>query len=251
MSTENLIYHDGDVELRGELYRPSGSGNGKAILVVHEADGIGGNVRRRCAMLADLGYVAAAADIHGHGRVLAGDEMMAAVGAFRSNPLLFRKRVRSGLDALCKAAAVDAGRVAAIGYCFGGMAVLELARSGAPLAAVASFHGLLTTALPAQRGEVSARVLACTGAKDPLVPIEDITTFQHEMDAAEVDWQLAVYGRALHSFTNSAVADLNDPRMAYDPVADRQSWLALLAFLDDAFPAGVNAGRYLKRHLRP
>ncbi|MDE0946447.1 MAG: dienelactone hydrolase family protein [Sphingobium sp.] len=120
-------------------------------------------------------------------------------------------------------------------YCFGGLAVLELARSGAPLRAVASFHGLLTTRRPAEPDTVSARILACTGALDPLVPPEDVETFEAEMRASQADWQLIVYGRALHSFTNSSVDGLGDPRMAYDSSADRQSWAALLGFLDESF----------------
>ena len=138
-SPEPLVYHDGALPLHGVLYRPTGPANGCAALVAHEADGIGGNVRRRCAMLAELGYVALAVDLHGHGRVLPAREIPAAMAAFRSDPAMFRRRIASGLDALCSAAAIDAGRVVAIGYCFGGLAVLELARSGAPVAAVASF----------------------------------------------------------------------------------------------------------------
>lgn len=235
MTHQTLIYRDGDVALHGELFLPTGKPSGRAILVAHEADGIGGNVRRRCAMLADLGHAALAADLHGGGRVLAGEEMAAAIARFRGDPDSFRKRVRAGLDALAEAAALPPRRIAAIGYCFGGTAVLELARSGALLRAVASFHGLLTTARPARAGEVHARIAAYTGARDPLVPLGDVTLFQEEMIAAEADWQLTNYGRAWHSFTNSAVDGLSDPRMRYDEEADRQSWASLLAFLDEAF----------------
>jgi dienelactone hydrolase len=235
MAAEILTYRDGDATLHGELHQPDGHGNGCAILVVHEADGIGGNVRRRCAILAELGFVALAADMHGDGRVLEGAEMRAALDRFRSDTALLRSRVRSGLDALVAASGLDPAMTAAIGYCFGGLAVLELARSGAPLAAVASFHGLLTTAAPATPGSIQARVAAFTGARDPLVPPEHIAAFQAEMTAASADWQLSIYGRALHSFTNSAVDGLDDPRMAYDPAADRASWSAMLGFLDDSF----------------
>jgi len=230
-----LAYRDGDLELVGELYHPDRQANGRAVLVVHEADGIGGNVRRRCAMLASLGYVALAADMHGGRRVLEGEEMAAAMARFKSDPVLLRTRVRAGLDALRSASGSAPDRTAAIGYCFGGLAVLELARSGAALAAVASFHGILTTAAPAEPAAIQARVLACTGALDPLVPLADITAFQAEMTCASADWQLIVYGRALHSFTNSGVATLDDPRMAYDEEADRQSWAALHSFLEPSF----------------
>jgi dienelactone hydrolase len=228
---EKHPYQDRETELVGELYRPM-SPNGFAVLVVHEADGIGGNVRRRCAQLAQLGYVALAADLHGGGRVLEGEEMRAAVERFRGYPERFRARVGAGFDALAAIEGVDAGRIAAIGYCFGGTAVLELARSGAPARAVASFHGLLTTRAPAPPGQITARIAAYTGALDPLVPPEDVAAFQAEMTAAEADWQLSIYGRAWHSFTNIGVQDSPDPRMRYDPDADAQSWRAALQFLE-------------------
>ena len=228
-------YTDGSLALTGELYHPAEAGNGRAVLVVHEADGIGGNVQRHCRLLADMGYVAAAADIHGAGRPLVDDEIPAALAAFRADPALLRGRVGAGLSALMRTCAMQASSVAAIGYCFGGTAVLELARSGAPLAAVASFHGLLTTAAPAAPGTIRARVLACTGARDPLVPPEDVATFQREMAAADADWHLAVFGRALHSFTNSTVGSLGDPRMAFDPEAEESAWAQLSLFLAQSF----------------
>ena len=228
---EPWIYNDGGLELRGEVYRSAGTPNGAGVLVVHEADGIGGNVRDHCARLAELGYVAAAADMHGGGRVLDGAEMMAAITAFRADPALLRRRVRAALDALTRLDGVDAERTAAIGFCFGGTAVLELARSGARVKAVASFHGGLATAAPARPGEVTARVLAATGRLDPLVPPDDVAAFGREMDEAGADWHLLVHGRALHSYTNHAVARLGDPRMAYDAFAHELSWAALVSFL--------------------
>lgn len=234
---EDFTYEDGDLTLRGALHRPDGEWNGRAILVVHEADGIGGNVRRRCAMLADMGYIAAAADMHGEGRVLDADEIPSALERFLTDREHLRRRVRAAFDALQDVAGVSPDRMAAVGYCFGGAAVLELARSGAELAAVVSFHGLLTTSMPAEPRTVVPRVLACTGALDPLVPPADVAAFQAEMMAAEADWQLAVYGRALHSFTNAAVDELGDPRMAYDAAADHASWQAAMLFLDQSLDA--------------
>ncbi len=213
------------------MYRPTVAPNGAAVLVVHEADGIGGNVRTHCRKLAALGYIAAAADLHGGGRVLQGDAMHRALDVFRGDPAMLRRRVRAGLDALCTLDGVHPDRIAAIGFCFGGTAVLELARSGAQVAAVASFHGLLTTASPACKGDIRARVLAATGALDPLVPPQDITAFETEMSEAGADWHLLTHGRALHSYTNAAVGDLGDPRMAYDPFAHALSFATLTAFL--------------------
>lgn len=232
MTTRTLTYHDGDTVLAGELYKPN-CHNGRAVLVVHEADGIGGNVRRRCAALAGLGYVTLAADLHGGGRVLEGEKMQAAVKAFLAEPDRLRQRAQAGLDALAIASGITAVQTAAIGYCFGGTAVLELARAGRYLAAVASFHGLLTSQQPATETP-SARIAVFTGARDPLVPMDDVATFQAEMAAVGADWQLTVYGRAWHSFTNIGVQGSADRRMRYDPSADRQSWAAALLFLDEA-----------------
>ena len=233
---EPHVDRHGDVELRGIYERPR-EPNGRGVLVVHEAPGLGNNARRRTAMLADLGYHALAADLYGGGRTFGEREAGTHMDALRGDPRLFRARVQAGVDALAELSDLPPRRCAAIGYCFGGLAVLELARGGAEVAAVVSFHGLLRTVRPAEPGAVRARILACTGAKDPLVPLADVAAFQEEMDAAGADWQLIVYGRALHSFTNPNVAGGYDPRMDYDPSADRQSWAAALLFLGEAFSA--------------
>ncbi|AUW59263.1 dienelactone hydrolase [Sphingobium sp. SCG-1] len=233
---EPLLYEDGDTVLHGELYLPVAPANGQAVLVVHEADGIGGNVRRHCRRLSHMGYIVLAADMHGGGQVLEGEAMRRALDRFRAQPDLVRQRVNAGFEALLSVAKVSADHSAAIGFCFGGFAVLELARSGAHVAAVASFHGLLTTMRPATSGRIRARLAVFTGARDPLVPALDVATFQQEMSAAEADWQMTVYDNALHSFTNPDVDQLNDPRMAYDDAAHRLSWNALIDFLDASLP---------------
>ena len=230
---EDVSYKDGEAELLGLIERPE-QPNGRAIVIFHEANGLGANVRRRARMLADLGYIALAADLYGGGRTYGGEGAVEQMDRLRSDPGRFRARIRAGFDHLLTLEGVDPARCAAIGYCFGGMAALELARSRAPVAAAISFHGLLQTPLPAGQREVRARILACTGAKDPLVPPADIAAFHAEMDAAGADWQLIVYGGALHSFTNPNVKGMGDPRMDYDPSADRQSWAAALLFLDEA-----------------
>ena len=230
---EDVAYRHGEVELVGLVERPERP-NGRAVVVFHEANGLGNNVRRRTRMLADLGYLAFAADLYGGGRTYGAEGAVREMNKLREEPDRFRARIRAGFDHLLSLEGVDPARTAAIGYCFGGTAALELARSGAPVAAAISFHGLLTTQLPAEAGEVRARILACTGAMDPLVPLPDVMAFQEEMAAAGADWQLIVYGKALHSFTNRNVAGMGDPRMDYDPSADRQSWAAALLFLDEA-----------------
>jgi dienelactone hydrolase len=213
---EAYRYGDGEFEAAGVLERPA-QPNGRAVLIAHEVNGVGDNVRRRARMLAELGYLALAIDVYGGGRTFDGDAAVEQMNALRAEPDQLRRRARAGLDAL---------------------AGLDLARSGAPLAAAISFHGLLTTERPAGPGGIAAKILACTGARDPLVPLDDVTAFQREMDAAAADWQLIVYGRALHSFTNRNVIGGTDPRLAYDPSADRQSWAAALLFLDEALGGG-------------
>jgi dienelactone hydrolase len=229
---EPYAYRDGTRALAGELFRPARQPNGRAVLVIHEADGIGGNVRRHCSMLADLGYIVLAADMHGNGEPLEGELMRHALDDFRSQPDLVRGRAKASFNALLSVTGVKPASSAAIGFCFGGFAALELARSGAPVAAVASFHGLLTTARPAQAGAMKARIAVFTGAKDPLVPRVDVAAFQKEMTKAQAHWQLTTYGDAWHSFTNEDVDRLGDPRMAYDAVAHALSWRALIDFLD-------------------
>lgn len=229
---EPYAYFHGTKALLGELFRPRLQPNGRAVLVIHEADGIGGNVRRHCRKLADLGYTALAADMHGNGEPLEGEAMRDALDEFRNHPDLVRGRVRAGFDALLSATGVNPAASAAIGFCFGGFAALELARSGAEIAAVASFHGLLTTVRPAQTGGVKARIAVFTGARDPLVSHEDVAAFQMEMMQAQAHWQLTTYGDAWHSFTNEDVDRLDDARMAYDATAHCLSWRALIDFLD-------------------
>lgn len=230
---EDVRYRHDGTELIGLVERPERP-NGRAVVIFHEANGLGSNVRRRARMLAELGYLAFAADLYGGGRTYGAEGATEQMNRLRSDSGRFRARIRAGFDQLLALHDSSPASAAAIGYCFGGTAALELARSGASLAAVVSFHGLLTADVPARAGEVRARILACTGAKDPLVPPGDVAAFQEEMASAETDWQLIVYGRALHSFTNRNVAGMGDPRMDYDPSADRQSWAAALRFLDEA-----------------
>ena len=223
--------HDG-LKLSGRIARPDGPGPHPAVLVMHSALGPDRLMGQRALDLAQLGFVALATDAYGLG--VAGPDLdyMPLFQQFQEQPDLLRGRILAGYDALRTLPEVDAGRISAIGYCFGGQCVLELARSGADVRSVVSFHGLLSTARPATPGSVKAQMLVITGAKDPFVPADDVARFQEEMTAAKADWQVTTYGQGYHSFTVPDVAELNIAGTVYDPLLDRLSWAQATAFLD-------------------
>jgi dienelactone hydrolase len=203
--------------------------------VVHEWTGLEDYSKRRAEQLAGLGYVAFAADIYGKGvrpRTVA--EASAEAGKYRADRRLMRARARAGLDALKGSPGVDPSKTAAIGYCFGGGTVLELARSGAELKGVVSFHGNLDTPDPKDASNIKARVLVLHGGADPFVPFPQVEAFEAEMEAAKVDYQLMVYGGAQHSFTNPA-SDGKLTGALYDARADARSWAQMQSFFASLF----------------
>lgn len=230
-----LPYVCGDDRLTGLLaVDETATSPRPGILIVHDAWGIGENVKMRAQMLAKLGYAALCIDIYGDGirpSVIA--EAQQQVDRFKADPNLLRARAQAGLDALAALPQVDASRLGAIGYCFGGMTVLEMARAGAACGAIVSFHGLLTTSKPAAPGDIRAKLLICTGAEDPLVPMDDISAFQQEIREAGADCQTVIYSGAKHSFANPFTS--NNPGLGHHPDADRRSWAAMLALFDEVF----------------
>jgi len=240
LKTELIDYKQGDTVLQGYFaYDDAMPGKRPGILVVHEWDGLGPYVKTRCDQLAKFGYAAFAADIYGKGvRPETPKECAAEAGKYKSDNQLFRARVNAGLDELKKQEQVDPARVAAIGYCFGGSAVLELARSGADVAGVVSFHGGLGTPQPAAPGSIKCAVLVLTGADDPHAPPGDVTAFEDEMRKAGVDWQMVIYGNAVHGFTNPARGTDNSKGVAYNAKADERSWKAMFLFFDELFKPG-------------
>lgn len=228
-------YKQGEAALEGYLARdPAATGLRPAVLLVHDWMGVGPNVKRRADQLAALGYVALAADIYGKGvHPKDGKEAGALAGKFRSGDrALLRARVNAALDALRRVPGVDPARVAAIGYCFGGSTVLELARSGADVRGVVSFHGGLGTEHP-DASKVKAKVLALHGADDPFVPPAEVAAFEDEMRKGGVDWQLVKYSGAVHSFTIPDAGGDNSKGAAYNAVADRRSFQAMRDFFDE------------------
>jgi dienelactone hydrolase len=231
IATRTLPYSDLDTPLTGVFYwNDSQSGRRPGILLIHGGAGLDEHAREQARRYAELGYAVFACDMYGDG--VAGDRalVMACLTALRDDPALLARRGQAGLTALSRCPEVD-GPVAAIGFCFGGMAALTLARSGASLAGVVSIHGSLTTSKPAERGAVTAKILVCHGATDPHVPMSDVATFTDEMNRADADWQLIIYGRAMHGFTHKHVAPGAMPGVAYDPVADARSFTATSTFL--------------------
>jgi len=192
--------------------------------------------KNRARMLAELGYVAFCADIYGQGvRPHSYEEAAAQAGKFRADRALMRARAQAGLDKLKAQPLVDTTRTAAIGYCFGGGVVLELARSGADLSAVVSFHGNLDTPNPADAANINCMVLACHGAADPHVPLDQVVAFANEMNSAGVDWELNMYGNAVHSFTDWGAGDDTSQGVAYNEAADQRSWTDMQQLFAEVF----------------
>ena len=234
---EVLEYKHGDVTLEGYLvYDDSITGSRPGILVVHDRMGVGPYVKTRADQLTGLGYVAFAIDMYGKGiRPKNSEEASAQASIYRQDRQLMRSRAKVGLDVLMNHRLVDARQIAVIGYCFGGGTTLELARSGVDIAGVVSFHGNLDTPHPEDAKNIKAKVLVLHGANDPFVPQKDVTAFQDEMRQTRVDWQMVIYGGAVHSFTNPASGDDPSTGSAYDEKADRRSWEAMRRFFGEIF----------------
>jgi len=239
MKTQNIDYQDGDVTLRGFVaFDDQQSRKRPGVLVMPEAFGLGTHAKQRAERVAALGYVALAGDPYGNGAEYTDlQEAIKYAGALREDPAKFRKRARVALDKLASLPQVDSSRLAAIGYCMGGTFSLELARDGAPLRGIVSFHGGLETQRPAASGQVKARVLVCTGADDPFVPVAQVNALAEEMTKAGVDWQIISYGGTVHSFTNPDADRAGMQGLAYNKLSDERSWKAMVSFFEEIFGA--------------
>ena len=237
LHTETIEYKQGGKVLQGYLaYDEAIAGLHPGVLIVHQWKGLGDYEKKRAEMLARLGYVAFAVDIYGKGiRPKDAQAAGAEAGKYKQNRQLLRARVQAGLAVLQKQERADPKRIAAIGYCFGGTTVIELARSGADIAGVVSFHGGLDSPTPADGKNIKCKVLALHGGDDPFVPAKDLAAFEDEMRSAKVDWQLVKYGGAVHSFTDWNATDNKLPGAAYNESADRRSWEAMKQFFAEIF----------------
>jgi len=223
--------HDGTF-LMGQAALPPGTGPFPAVLVMHNALGLGDHVRAVAARLAALGYVAVASDMYGGGAT--GNAAMngASFAALSANPALLRARVRAWFDRVSTMPMVDATRMAAIGFCFGGTCVLELARSGAAARAVISYHGILSTSQPMAPGAFAGEVAAYCGARDPYAPLDHIEALRQELSAAGAKHAITLFGEAAHGFTDPAADAMGREGIAYHALSDRLSWAGTVALLD-------------------
>ncbi len=237
LAFKTIEYKQRDTTLEGfSVYDQALTGRRPGVLVVHQWNGLTDYERKRAEMLAALGYNVFAADIYGKGiRPEAAEAAAAEAAKYRNNRALLRARVCAGLDVLIQHELTDRTRIAAIGYCFGGTTVLELARSGAAIAGVVSFHGGLSSPSPADARNIKAKVLALHGADDPLVPPDEVAGFEEEMRRGGVDWQLVKYGGAVHAFTDWTDDTDNSKGIAYNERADRRSWEAMKQFFAEIF----------------
>jgi dienelactone hydrolase len=234
MQDIDLAYEAANLAMNGKLYLPDDlSAPRPGALVFPEAFGLGDHAISRARRLAELGYAALACDLHGNRRII-GElaEVMPIIGALRADALAIRARVLPALDALVARPEVDAARIGAIGFCFGGTMALELARSGANVAATVGFHSGLGTSRKEDAAQIQGRVLVCIGADDPGIPAEQRAEFEAEMRAGGVRAQMMVYGGVVHSFTNEQADKMGRPEFArFDAEADRHSWM----LMQDAF----------------
>lgn len=243
VQTKEITYKDGDTTLTGHLaWDPEMLPNpgarvvekAPAVLIVHQWMGLTDYEKGRAKQLAELGYVVFALDIYGTDFSPTNmQEAGKASGSFKNNRKLFRKRLNLGLAQLKDVEQVDPNRIAAIGYCFGGTGVLELARSGAEVAGVVSFHGGLDAPTPEDAKKIKAKVLVLHGADDPFVPREGIDAMKKSFNEAKVDWQMIAYSGAVHSFTQPMAGNDNARGAAYNEKADKRSWKHMRLFFNE------------------
>jgi dienelactone hydrolase len=237
MQVQQIDYESGGLRFKGQLFWDEGlSGKRPGVLVFPEAFGLNEHATIRAQRLAELGYIAFAADPHGEGTVFPDlASVSPAIRTLYGDRNAWRARLRAAFDALRAQPQVDSGRIAAIGFCFGGACSLELARSGASLAAIVTFHAGLIAEVEGDAGRLAARVLICNGADDAMVKPEVLDAVIGEFKRDGVDWQLINYGNTVHSFTNPDADARGVPNFRYSAEAERRSWAAMRGLFDEVF----------------
>lgn len=238
VKTREVEYRQGDTVLQGLVaWDDAVPGKRPGVLLVHEWWGLDEHARNQARRLAEAGYVGFALDLFGKGKVaMHPQEAQAFVGEATKDPAVVAARFNAALEQLKQDPHVDPKRIAVIGYCFGGAVALDMARAGADVAAVVTFHGALATKTPAQPGKVKPRILVLTGGADPFIPPEQVAAFEREMKAAGAQFQVVTYPGAKHGFTNPDAAKHGMTQLAYDPDADHGSWAAMLQLFGQVFP---------------
>ena len=235
IAATTIEYLAGDTLCRGEYYTPTSGADGPlpVVLVCHAWDGLNDEVRDKSRKLAAAGYIAFAIDIHGGGKVITDfSELMPTLAPYLDDRALLLERIAGAFAAAHTIPDVDTSRIGAMGYCFGGMAVLDLARSGANVKGVVSFHGSLDGNQLASPATLHSKILVLHGEDDPLVPPKTVALFKSEMNAKQVDWQLHAYSHTVHAFTRPGA---NNPSFGavYNASADRRSWRSMLNFFEE------------------
>jgi dienelactone hydrolase len=239
VTARDIEYSAEGLTMKGRLALPEGTGQRPGALIAHEGNGLDDFQRSRPERLAELGYVGFALDYHGGGYVYTDPQpMLARLGKLYEDLDHVRALGWAGLEVLTAEARTDPAKLAAIGYCFGGTLVLELARSGADLKAIVGFHPGLTPSRPQDSVNISGKVLVCVGTEDPYVPVEQRIAFEQDMRAGGVDWQMNLYGGAEHSFTHPW-AGMDGahrlPGLSYHQNSDQRSWRAMLDLFNEMF----------------
>lgn len=234
--TQKVDYRDNDVALEAYVAIDDRvKGKRPAVIVVHDWTGKNEFACKKAEKLAELGYVGFALDMYGKGILgKTKEEKQALIKPFFEDRVRLRQRMEAALEVVKKIEEVDVGKIAAIGFCFGGLCVLDLARSGADVKGVVSFHGLFMPPENVMPATIKAKVLALHGFDDPMVTPDQMVAFAQEMTREKVDWQLVVYGNTMHAFTNP---EANDPDFGtvYEPKADARSWVAMKDFFAEIF----------------
>ena len=231
---KKIRYREGHTDLTGLLVvDESRTDTRPGVIVVHGGAGLDDHAKERALRFAEQGYVVFACDMFGDGVAGERQRVVSCINDLRNNRQKLTARAAAAVDLLSHEPNVT-GQIAVVGYCFGGLVALEMARAGIDLSAAVSVHGSLATSKPAERGRVRAAILVCHGSLDPFNDAAQLTTFIEEMNGAEADWQVVCYGGAMHGFTHRAATG-QTPGVLYDPRADARSSRAILTFLGDAF----------------
>ena len=237
MAGTEVRYQSDGLAMVSSLHRPAGGGPAPGVLVFPEAFGLGEHAIEKAGRIADeLGYVALACDLHGERRAIGMDGLAGALGPLRASAEKVRARTGDAMAALLAQGGVDASRIAAIGYCFGGTMAFELALSGADIKAAIGFHSGLQVTSPQDAGKIKGKVMALLGAEDPGIPSDQREAFHKMLTDAGVDWQMSLYGGVVHSFTNKDADAAGRPEfLRYDAAADRRSWREMAALMEEVF----------------